>query len=740
MAAVERRPLEVASRRVVQDAKLAIRDVYDAIVELVTNADDRYQILGTEGRVEIELGRQGKGKPSILRVRDFADGMTTEQMNRKLGRIGGRVSGLEEGKAVRGTNSRGAKDIAALGKVTFESIAGDGCAHTCRIFPNLEYEADDSRKVTAGLRKRMGIAEGTGTVATIEVDPIHRIPKIETLVPKIATLVRLRDIVWQQNTRLVVKGLKRDSRREVSLHRPAGRKRISTTFDVPGYPGAKAKLLVFRARKQFKSARDRFRLGGILVKSRHAIHEATLFDRGLEWDSNALWFHGRLTCEAIDDLWNEYDDRQARGAPHPPENPVPILDPSRKSGLTPGHPFVDALYRRALGLLRPVVEEERTRAERERARSVESRKTRKRLDALEKAANRFMEDFSDAETSRDPTGRQTGSRFQIRGYVLSPQYAQYVRGQSFGCWLTVLAEAFPEIGEGDEVEVECLTDDLRAERGEVPLEPLDGQDGVLRAAWSVKALAATPATGLAVRVGPIEAESTIAVLESEAERYRELAGLKFERPRYRIRGGSRRQVRLLAPKELVRSAGADFELTLSSDDFQVSGTRQLLLKRSLGIALARLSVRVLDDGASPATLVARLGDQDAETELRAAPEAGAGIVIKLEDVDHGALRYRWNRNVLEIGARHPSLQRYLGPKSESYPGQDDLHFRVLLAEVVAEALCARRLEGNVKANPGDFEGMSWDDYYRHFAELMSRFLPNAHQLMAPEIEGVRRTR
>lgn len=91
-----------------------------------TNSDDRYQILGTSGRVEIELGRRGRGQSSILRVRDFADGMTTGQMNRKLGRIGGRVSGTEEGKAARGTNSRGAKDIAALGKVTFESIAGDG--------------------------------------------------------------------------------------------------------------------------------------------------------------------------------------------------------------------------------------------------------------------------------------------------------------------------------------------------------------------------------------------------------------------------------------------------------------------------------------------------------------------------------------------------------------------------------------------------------------------------------------
>ena len=280
MAAVKRRQLEVASRRVVQDAKLAIRDVYDAIVELVTNSDDRYQILGTSGRVEIELGRRGRGQPSILRVRDFADGMTTEQMNRKLGRIGGRVSGMEEGKAVRGTNSRGAKDIAALGKVTFESIAGDGRMHTCRIFPNMEYEADNSRKVTPAVQKRLGIGEGTGTVVTIEIDPSHRIPKIDTLVPNVARLVRLRDIVWQEQITL-----------------------------------------------------------------------------------------------------------------------VPILDPSRKSGLIPDHAFVAALYERAL--------------------TVETQTTRKRLDALERAANQFMEDYSDEETSRDPKRKERGSQFQIRGYSLS---------------------------------------------------------------------------------------------------------------------------------------------------------------------------------------------------------------------------------------------------------------------------------------------------------------------------------
>ena len=366
---------------------------------------------------------------------------------------------------------------------------------------------------------------------------------------------------------------------------------------------------------------------------------------------------------------------------------------------------MDALYGRALGLLRPLVEEERTRAERERARSVESRKTRKRLDALEKAANRFMEDFSDEDTSRDPKGRQTGSRFRIRGYVLSPQYAQYVRGQSFRCWLTVLAEAFPEIGEGETVEVECLTDDLRADRGEVPLEPLDGQEGVLRATWSVKALEATPATGLAVRVGPIEAESTIAVLASEAERYWDLAGLRFERPRYRIRGGSRRHIRLLAPKELVRSAGTDFALTLSSDDFHVSGARRLTPKGE------SRNCRVPDSrSGSWTTTRLRLSSSRAWETKRPKPRCAlrgrraAGIVIRLEDVDHGALRYRWNRNVLEIGARHPSLQRYLGRKAESYPGQDHLHFRVLLAGGGGRGAVRTAVGREHPGEPGRFRG------------------------------------
>ena len=606
--------------------------------------------------------------------------------------------------------------------------------HTCRIFPNLEYEADDSRQVTPGVRKRLGIGDGTGTVVTIEIEPSHRIPKIDTLVPNVARLVRLREIVWQKQTTLVARGLKKGKDREISLHRPAGKRRVSKTFRVPGYSGATAKLVIFRARRKFQSERNRFRLGGILVKSRHAIHEATLFERSLEWDPHAQWFYGRLTCEAIDDLWNEYDERQARGESHPEDNPVPILDPSRKSGLIPDHPFVAALYERALTLLRPLVEEERTREQRERARTVESQKTRKRLDALEKAANQFMDDFSDEDTSRDPRGKERGSQFQIQGYSLSPQYAQVVREQSFKCWLTVRSKAFPEIGEGEPVEVECLTDDIRAERPTVPLEAVEAQEGALQG----DLVGQGPGGDRGNRPG-----STRRSHQGRVDHCRARFGGRKVRERQRT--AVRTQALSTSAAALAGASGcsprwrspaqpaASSTLELSSDDFRISGPRRLVLSATFGIAVCKLTVAVLDDDAAPTKVIARLGKHEAETELRAAAAAGAGIVIKLEDVDHGALRYRWNRNVLEIGARHPSLKRYLGPKSEQYPGQDELHFRVLLAEVVAEALCSRRLQGNIESNPGDFEGMSWDDYYRHFARMMSEFLPKAHGLMAPGV-------
>jgi hypothetical protein len=81
MTVAQTRRIEVDTRALIQNAKLSIRDVYDAVVELVTNCDDRYQVLRRPGKIEIEVERRKGERPNVFRVRDFADGMTSRVMD-----------------------------------------------------------------------------------------------------------------------------------------------------------------------------------------------------------------------------------------------------------------------------------------------------------------------------------------------------------------------------------------------------------------------------------------------------------------------------------------------------------------------------------------------------------------------------------------------------------------------------------------------------------------------------------
>ena len=346
--------IEADTRTLMQGAKLAISDVFDAIAELITNADDRYQILQVPGTVEIEVERRRKDSRGILRVRDFADGMTRDVMLAKLRRMGGRVSGLEQGFAVRGTNSRGAKDIAALGDVVFESIASDGRYHRFDISAYFEFSTHDSAFADEAIREQLGISSGTGTVVTIHLDKNQRIPQHDSLVDQLSRLVALRDILGSPQRTIVLRDLNQD--REVFLTAPLveGAERVSERFAIPGYPAATAKLTIKRAHHPFERETPRFRLGGILVKSRHAIHEATLFDSSLENDMYAQHFFGRLVCEKVDELWNDYDEQFEGKKEFATDNPVPVIDPFQKDGPHSESPIRAGLESRGLEATAPI--------------------------------------------------------------------------------------------------------------------------------------------------------------------------------------------------------------------------------------------------------------------------------------------------------------------------------------------------------------------------------------------------
>ncbi|MDE2732243.1 MAG: hypothetical protein OXM02_03800 [Bacteroidota bacterium] len=727
---VEQRKVELdGTRRLIQDSNVAIRDVYDAIVELVTNADDRYQILNEVGWIEIELiRRKAAGQPTTLRVRDYADGMTSEVMSQKIGRTGGRVSGLESGEAVRGTNSRGAKDIAALGSVVFESIASDGHLHSCRISEFFDFERYESVEVTPAERDRLGISHGTGTVVSITLNASRRIPSAANLRKNLGLLVPLRDILKDDRRHLK---LNDGNRKSVAVKAPklGGKERLKVSFDIPNYPGARAKLTIKRTGEMLEREKNRFRRGGILIKSRHAIHEATLFDKDLETDPHALRFFGRLVCDYIDELWNQFDQRVEDRAGADPKNPMPVLDPSRRSGLTREHPFVKALFSEALKRLRPLVEEERRRAEGERD-SIESQSTRRRLDKLERAATKFMERWgAESDVARD-LGGSGGRVYQAPGYYLSPPFAKIVAGHSILCTFRVRQKAFPEIEDGASVQIECLSQEIAADKRFASLELHPTEEDILQVSWKVTGVEPTSATAVRATVGPITAECTVEVLESQADEFKEIDRLCFDRDRYRLKlGGHRRRIQILAPITLA-PAPVRVEVSVDNSRFVMHGDATMHPKKSLGVARCDLRLSVKGTKEQRGRITAQLKGQEAEAELQSVQPLGEGIKIKLEDISLGSKRYRWRQNVLEIAARHNALKRYLGP-SGGFKGQDEKHFRVILAEITAGAVCAKLVGDHVSTNPEEYEGTHWDQYYDEYMRLMARFLPIAHKLQVP---------
>jgi hypothetical protein len=732
MSPSEYRQLEVTKRTIQQNAALAITDIYDAIVELVTNADDRYQLLGHPGRIEIDVERRRGAKVAgLLIVRDFADGMTAAVMQRKLARMGGRESGMSEGRAVRGTNSRGAKDVATLGHVSFDSIAEDGQYHHCCITPRFEFGDLQSQSVTATIRRRLGIARGSGTVVSIEIRG-HKVPLHDTMREQLGKLVVLREILANEERSVVLRDLQKERRDAIVPPKISGKVRIKRSIVVPGYD-AKAKLVIERAAKPFERAHRRFRMGGILVTSRHAVHESTLFDSRLENDPNALWFYGRLRCEAIDDLLNEWDDRYEADLPPTAENPRPVIDPSRKSGLTKDHPFVQALFGEAKKILKPLVEEERKRQENERSK-IESEATRKRLSRLEKVATKFLSEYQeDEEPARDPNAARAESRFHERGYALSPPFAQILVDQTQRFWLTVLEEAFPEVSLGDSVQVECLSDEISSSVHYAALEAHPTREKVLRLVWTVRGVKPTSATAIRVRVGPIVAESPIEVLATPAERYADLDELRFARKHYRVNIGAKaKKLRVIAPIALAPEPTL-LRVESSNSRFVIGGETTLHPVKDLPIAACEFRIRPPGDE-DQTVISAAFSTHHAECKVESVHPAGIQLRIVLEDIDLGNQRHRWRGNLLEIAARHPSLVRYLGPSRAGFPGQEAKHFRLLLAEIVAEAISSRLVEQNALTRPEQYENADWNLYYAEYTRHLTRFLPIAHRLQVPAEE------
>jgi len=740
--------LKVTKRYWVHNRQFAIRDAFDALVELITNADDSYHKLYKHklipkdgGRILIEtLAR--KNDSSLLIVRDRAEGMTLDTMIEKLLNVGRRSS--EEGD--RGIMGRGAKDVTELGDTTFESIV-DGKYYKVKITSGGDFiPLENRRTVTQELRKSLHIGKRNGTVVTIELTR-HSLPRSKTICENLPFHFALRDIMAEDSPCHVrFKDLNsNDNVKRLIYYQPQAELVCKEEFIVPGYPDAKAKLIIFRSPEPLVDISDKFRKSGLIIKGRRAIHECSLLQNSFENDVYGKKYFGRIECEYLDFLIDEYDKKiESRLAPTI-ENPSLVIDPNRQYGLKKEHPFVKALFDLPTQRLKELIDKDHAALKKPKEEIVDE-ELRKRFDKLAQAASKFLiQQVEDLDEPSIDEGMHDDS-FTKRGLIIYPTYANVALGnvRSFG--LYVDRRIF---NKEEEVSLKKDSDAIEFLNPFVKLVAHKKRNNLLYGRFSIK--------GISLKEGVIietqhqrlpKAEAFVTVVENKIEEREFISSLEFEYKHYKIRERSSKTIKLFAKYPELIHAETEIKVT-SSDNVSLPIKGRCILVPVQGSNFARADITIEARRLCHETinLSAKLADYEAVTKVKVTQkeESGPPLKIEIKDEDFGSYRAKWGDHegkpyLLLISAKHSSLKRYLGPHP-NFVGRESIHFRAILAEIVAECVCRKSLFLEAQHHSWMFQwANSKEDYIiadAVVAELQKRmkeFLPVAHKIMIEDRE------
>jgi hypothetical protein len=746
--------LHLSARYYQFNRSFAIRDVFDALVELITNCDDSYHRMFKSSQRHEDGGpvliEYLAGKNAMLVVHDRAEGMTLQEMRQRLGDVGTRRSG--EGD--RGFMARGAKDCTELGNLIFESIK-DEHYYKCELTTKPQFiPLADGEKAKNEVRERLHIRRGNGTVVTLKLDREQRLPRFDTLLRELPWHFALRDILSMTSpTQVLVRNLNKpetDSER-VLYHPPTGDLLFDEAFEVPTYK-VQARLRIWKAAEELEDPSDRFRRSGFVVKAERAIHECTLFSPEFERDSLAKKYFGRLECPAIDQLLRDYDDRRGRDEKPVTENPALLIDPNRQHGLNREHPFTKALFLVPSERLRSLIAAEREK-EKAQKREIANRETQTRLDRLAKRASEFLRQQLE-EIKELTQGDDVDKTAFDQGTMIFPTYVKLALGEERA--LTYYVRTAKLDANRSEHGASAIADDptVVVLDPSFELHPHRTKSDRYLGSFRIKGQSLTDSTIIrAVYDGLPEAQAVVSVVEKQIEQHLFEEPLEFEFHEYRVRDGSRRSLQIFAKYPDVVADQTEVSV-VSSDaaSVPVRGTCTLVPIAGTNYAQGNVVVQGRKLHAR-AVIRAEVNGRVAETSVRVVqqpPEAGAPIRIQLRDEDYGNFRARWadhegEPNLLLVSGRHKSLSRYLGPAPE-FEGQNAALFRVLLAEIVAESVCRKSLTLESKERTWEFrwadlkeDYLIADDVFAKFQQRMRDFVADAHEIMLSDAEVMKAT-
>ena len=375
--------LVYTTRAFLDEARDAMRgDVLRALIELITNADDAYN--GKGGEIHINLHEAQAPFQWVLSIHDKAGGLSADGLKKAFSNLGDENQKFAADEGTRGLFGRGAKDVAVFGKARFHSVY-DGKYSELQILPKeskWERNAIDIPPTETHLSELKLRSGETGLTAQLYISREYKIPSPSDLIEKLESHVQLRDLI-NRNT-VTISDSRSKATKQLKGLMPSGDKILDIEFQVPGYK-MKAKLEVHKfAEKQLGNLTP-YSKHGLVVSGRGAAYENSLLN--LDGRPESGWFCGRLDAPEIHDLARAIDQVDVPDS----KNPTRVVSRQR-DGLVRGHPFFRALAGAVSAQLKPLFDEV---ANDEGANKKEGQALRKRLDALEQALGKALQELLD---------------------------------------------------------------------------------------------------------------------------------------------------------------------------------------------------------------------------------------------------------------------------------------------------------------------------------------------------------
>lgn len=395
-------PIPKPSRLIKQQAEATIQNLIDAVVELVTNSDDSYRRLENKrkkhsSRIEIYVSREKGGRVKEFWIKDFAEGMAKENLEKAIA-YGEEVSGFMEGKSVRGLLGRGLKEaILGLGEGEIFTRKS-GILNIAKIWWD-----DGQRKAlydifeNSGYNSRLPEIEKfiqqkeDGTLIRIKVkNEKIKIPEYEKFKTQISNHYTLRDInsSKERDINLIFVDLRKKGSRnkaKVEFQESEGELVIDQSLRLPRYDD-KIQLEIRESPLALSSKSPRLEpwsKTGILIKTEGAILDNQLFK--YENEPAAYYFFGKAYCDGIAQKLKEGKEGE-------------IIDLTRK-GLNWRSSYCQVIQKEIEKNLEPLIQKKKKEIEgREEGKIPQSRKKMidKLCDLLNQLAKTELEEWEGA--------------------------------------------------------------------------------------------------------------------------------------------------------------------------------------------------------------------------------------------------------------------------------------------------------------------------------------------------------